>query len=237
MEPHQDPSSLSSLEQLIKELENFMVLESSRNGKPWISITKLTQLFYEKYKVTPEEVAKVLGYSDSLRSLFTSRRGFSVYGTQMPQEFYVAPLAEVVPSYDQHQTRTIKYRIKKPWKADGNLIKMLKAEGSEEILSRQSPKILEYQPILIPEIKSVDDLEIALMEIIKSLTINHPKQFATIAALSKKFHDHYGQPIRAVVRSVCPDMKLINLLQTIPNLHVQEVDNDWQITLNVDSLE
>ena len=65
------------------------------------------------------------------------------------------------------------------------------------------------------------------MEIIKSLTVNHPKQFATVSMLSRKFSDYYGQPIRAMVRSVCPDISLIDLLQTIPNLHVQKVNNDW----------
>lgn len=237
MEPHQDSYPLSSLQQLIKELENLIVLESKRNGNPWISITKLTELFYEKYKVSPEEVAKAQGYSDGLRRLFTSSRRFSIYGTQSLQEFYVALLTEVVSGYDQEQTRPIQYRIKRPWKAAGSLIRMLKADGAEEIPSRQPQRVSEYQPILLPEIESVDDLEIVLMEIMKSLTINHPKQFATVAALSKKFRDYYGQPIRTVVRSVCPDIRLIDLLQTIPNLHVQEVDNDWQITLKFDALK
>lgn len=237
MEPHQDPSLLSSLQQLIEELENLMVLESSKNGTPWISITKLTELFYEKYEVSPEEVAKVQGYSDGLKSLFTSSRRFSIYATQIPQEFYVALLTAVVSGYNQNQTRPIQYRIKRPRKVDENLIRMLKNEGVEEIQSRQSQRISEYQPILLPEIKSVNDLEIVLMEIIKSLTMNYPKQFATVVTLSKKFRDHYGQPIRTVVRSVCPDIRIIDLLQTIPNLHVRKVDNNWQITLKIDSLE
>jgi len=238
MESHQDLPSLSSLQQLLEELEKFIALESGRNGNLWISVAKLNELFHEKYRLSLEEAARVQGYSNGLRSFFISSRRFSIYSTQIPQEFYVALLQSVVPGYGQvSSTSSIKYRIKRPWKVDANLLRLLKAEGAEEIPSRQTKRISEYQPILVPEIKSVDDFETALMEIIKSLTANHPKQFVTIAVLSKKFRDYYEQPIRTVMRSMCPDMKLIDLLQTIPNIHAQEVDNDWRITMEVHSVE
>lgn len=237
MEPDQNPSSLSSLQQLIEELEHLIVLESSRNGNPWIHMARLAELFYEKYRLSPEKMAEFQGYNGGLRSLLASAKRFSIYGTQRPQEFYVALLTNIVPSHSQNQTGAIQYSIKKPWKVNETLIRMLKSEGAEEISPRHSQRILEYKPLLIPDIKSVEELEIVLIEIIKSLTINHPKQFATVATLSSKFRDYYGQPIRPVVRSVCPDIRLIDLLQTIPNLHVEKVDNDWQITLKLDLLE
>ena len=33
------------------------------------------------------------------------------------------------------------------------------------------------------------------------------------------------------MRNICPHMKLIKLLQTIPNLYVQKVDYYWQVTV------
>jgi hypothetical protein len=215
MESYQDLSSYSLLQQLLEDLENFVTIESNRNGNPWITVSKLSELFYGKYKVSLEEMVKVQGHNDSLRSLFISSRRFSIYGTPIPQEFYVALFQAAVPGSYHSQAR---------------------AEGSEELPSRQAQRILEYRPILVPEIKSVNDLEIALMEIIKSLMVNHPKQFVTIAVLSRKFRDYYGQPIRPVMRGVCPDMKLIDLLQTILSIHVREVDSDWQITLKAHSV-
>ncbi|NET58516.1 MAG: hypothetical protein F6K47_20890 [Symploca sp. SIO2E6] len=194
MELHQDPSSFSSLQQLLEELENLISLESSRNSNPWISVAKLSELFCEKYRVS---------------------------------------LEAVVPGYNQAKKSSIKYRIKHSWKVDGNLPRMLKAEGVEEIPPLQFQRIAEYQPILVTEIKSVDDFEIALTEIIKGLTANHQTKFATIAILSKKFRGYYGQPIRTVMRSFYPEIKLIDLLQTTPNLNVKKVDNDWQITVDI----
>ncbi|MEG5046971.1 hypothetical protein [Microcoleus sp. B4-C1] len=210
-----------------------MAIESSRNGNPWISVARLTEIFYKKYGVSLEVVAKVQGYSYGLRSLLTTSGRFSIYGTPIPQEFYVALLQAVVPSFDKYQATSIKdgMKRKRPKKVDESLPTIVEAEGAEDISPRQVQRISEYQRILILDIKSVNDLEIALIEIIKILMVNQPENFVTIAVLSKKFHDDYKQPIRTVIRSVCPDMKLIEILQTIPSLHVQKLDNDWQITV------
>ena len=77
------------------------------------------------------EVAKVQGYEDGLRSLFISSRRFSIYGTQILQEFYVALIKAILPSYDQDQKKSIQYRIKKPQRVDENLIRTLKPESAE----------------------------------------------------------------------------------------------------------
>ncbi|MEG5174610.1 hypothetical protein [Microcoleus sp. B3-D7] len=214
-----------------------MAIESSRNGNPWISVARLTEIFYKKYGLSLEVVAKFQGYSYGLRSLLTSSGRFSIYGTPIPQEFYVALLQAVIPSFDEYQATSIKDRMKRkrPEKVYESLPTIVKAEDTEDISPRQVQRISKYQRILILDIKSVNDLEIALIEIIKSLIVNQPENFVTIAVLSKKFHEDYKQPIRTVIRSVCPDMKLIEILQTIPSLHLQKQDNDWQITVEAHS--
>ncbi|NJL85593.1 MAG: hypothetical protein HC886_05850 [Leptolyngbyaceae cyanobacterium SM1_1_3] len=62
MESRQDPSSFSSLQQLLEELENFVALESSKNDNPWVSVTKLRKLFGENYGISLEEAVKVQGW-------------------------------------------------------------------------------------------------------------------------------------------------------------------------------
>ena len=231
-EYNQNSSSSSSLQQLLKKLENCISLESSRNANPWVSVARLTELFYEKYRVSLEKAAKAQGYKDGLKSLLNGSRRFVIYSTQLPQEFYIALFQEIFPGFQQSRTTSIQYRIKQPWKVDEHLPYTLKVEGAEEISSYEVQKTSKYQPILVSEIKSLNDLELALIEIIKSLTANDQKKFITLAILSRKFCDYYKQPIRPILRSVCPDMKLIELLQAIPSLHVQKVENDWYITLN-----
>lgn len=65
----QRPFSPASLQQLLEELENFVVLESQRNRNPWISTIRLAELFREKYQASPKDAAKALGYGNSFRSL------------------------------------------------------------------------------------------------------------------------------------------------------------------------
>lgn len=193
-----------SLQQLLEELENFIVLETQRNGRYWVGADRLINLFYEKYKVSPEEVLKAQRHSDGLKSFLKCSRRFLIYGTSIYQEFYVALAQEKV---------------------------------TEEIPKCQHPELPKYQPKLASEIRTSTDLKVALTEITKSLIIHNPKKSVTIAVLSKKFFDHYKQPIRVVVRNVCPEMKLSELLQTIPDLHIQRKDDSWQISIEFHGME
>jgi hypothetical protein len=191
------------------------------------------------------------GYSDSLKSLIKSSGKFSIYSTPIPQEFYIALFQTVVPGYKQiHlspnqytikrrrkidryllQTFLAKRKIKQLRKVNKSLVRTPKAKNAKEIPHYQKQKILESHPNLLAEISSENDLEVALIEIIKNLTANNPKTFVTIAVLSNKFCAYYKQPIRAVMRSICPDMRLIELLQANPSLCVQKVDDGWQVTI------
>ena len=220
MGPYQDSSSLSSLQLLIEELKNLIALESSRKSNPWIRGIKLTELFYEKYGLSPEEVAKAQGHSGSLRSLLRNTESFSIRGSSLPQEFHISSRPSFCFGFQQVRATSFNHRGKRHRKA-------------KQILSPLAQRISEYQPIPVPEFKSVNDLKAALVEIIKSLTANHSRKNVTIGELSKKFGDYYKQPIRPVMREVCPDMKLIELLQTIPSLHVQELENGYQISVEI----
>ncbi|GEM_PF-1528497 len=104
MKSHHNPSSLSSLQQLFEKLETLIALESNGSGSPWVSVTRLSQLFRAKYGASLENVAKKQGYGNTLRSLFKGSKRFSIYGTPMPQEFYVALFETVTPVLHQPQT-------------------------------------------------------------------------------------------------------------------------------------
>jgi hypothetical protein len=233
-ESHQDPSSSLSLQQLLEELENFTALEAQRNGAPWIKITKLSELFYEKYSVLPEKVAEVQGYSWSLRNLLKSSRRFSIYGTPIPQEFYVA-LFQSIAQASQVVVRD--HYVRKHSAVDGYLWEPMHVGSSQTASLGQGQKHPEHQPNLVTPIQSVDDLEVALIALAKSLIENSPQLSATLGELSKKFCDCYRQPIRVVMRNVCPDLKLIELLQVIPSLQTQKMDTDWQITIATDLIK
>ncbi|XHX76969.1 MAG: hypothetical protein RBJ76_21400 [Stenomitos frigidus ULC029] len=218
-----------SLQQLLEELENFIVLELEKSGNSWISVTRLTKLFHNKYGISLEEEIKIQGCSDGLRSLLKSSGRFSIYGRPIPQQFYVALLQRIVPSFQQPPT-TVCYKSKRLLKVDG-LLERGKAESAEESSRCQAPLKSEFCSSMPTEIKSVNDLKVALTEIIKHLSKNNPKKFVLITVLSRNFYDYYRQPIKPVVQSMCPGIKLIELLQTIPSLNVQKVDDVWQVAV------
>lgn len=234
---HQDPSSSLSLQQLLKELENFTVFECQRNDNPWIKATRLSELFYEKYGVLPETVAKAQGCCDSFRSLIKSSKRFSIYGTPIPQEFYVALFQAVAPSFQQSQTIPLHCRIKQRSEVGRRLSKPLQVGRTRENQLDRAQRLPEQQASSLPPIQSVNDLEVALIAIAKSLVANNPQNSISIGQLSQKFCGYYMQPIRVAMRSVCPDLKLIELLQMIPSLQVQKVEADWQVTVETDSME
>lgn len=232
----QSPALSLSLKNLLQELENIIELESQRNKNPWSSAAKLNELFYKKYGVDPEDVVKAQGYAKDLRSLLKSSGRFSIYSTQITQEFYVALFNVVVPKVQQSQKyakHPVQYRIKRPWKVDGRLIEWLKDENAQELRNYQTKKAPSYRLNQLYKIDSVDNLKLALIEIVRSLTANNPKNFVSITHLSRKFYDYYQQPIKSVIKNLCPGIKLIKLLQSIPNLYVQQVNDTWQITVNI----
>lgn len=237
MESSPLPFSDFSSQQLLEALEKLIDHESSQSNNPWISIDKLCHLFIDRHKVQLEDIVRTQGNGNNLRDYFRKNKCFAVYGTQIPQKFYVALLSKVIPNYDDSQKKPIQYVIKKPWKVDANLIKMLRSEGAKEVGLQANQQKITYQPLLIPTIKSIEDLNIVLMELIKSLTINSKENCFTIAALSKSFYSYYGQPLRSTMKIICPDKKLLNLLQNNSNLQTQIVNNSWQISLIDDLLE
>ena len=221
----------SSLQQLLEELEHLTALEAQQNGNPWLSVDRVTELFNAKYGIPPEQLAIAQGYGRDLRSLLKESGRFAIYGTPLPHEFYVALIQAVVPDYPQAQTSPKSDQAKQAWKANSRSPRRAKGKDAEERVHCQTQSPSRQQDRLVSEISSVNDLERALIEIIQSLTATHPNKVIALTLLSYKFSDRHQQPIRAVMRRVCPDMRLAELLQTVPGLEVQRVDDDWQVSL------
>ena len=227
----QAPSLPSSLQQLEDELEHLIAFKAQQKGNPWLSIDRVTELFNAKYGMSPEQLAIAQGYGRGLRNLLKESGRFSIYGTQLPDEFYVALIQAVVFDYPQAQISPRLYQVKQSWEANRRLPRRVKGKDAEDRLPCQTQSSSSQQLCLVPKISSVNDLELALIEIIQSLTATHPNEVVALTRLSLKFSDRYQQPIRAVMRRVCPDMRLAELLQTVPDLEVQRVNDDWQVSL------
>ena len=107
----------------------------------------------------------------------------------------------------------------------------MEAGKTKRSLDDQVQSISKCQSVLVPEIKTVKGFEIALIEIVKILTVSYPNKAVTIAVLSQTFYHAYRESVRAVIQSLCLDVTLIELIQTSPSLHIEKVDNEWRIAV------
>jgi hypothetical protein len=235
MESHSESSRFSSLPQLWEALATLIASVTLGCQSPWLSITTVDRLFQAKYGVSLDAIAQTLVCSCDVRSLLQKSQRFAIYGTPNPHDFYIALLDETVPGGVGEPATVTQYRVKRPWKVDGRLTRMLQSEGAQELPSRWSQparwrrKRSKSQPMPANVIQSKADFEAALISITQLLvTSENPVRMAT---LCHKFCAYYG-PIRLVRRRFCPDIKLADYLQTILALDVQAVDGHWQITLN-----
>jgi len=235
MESHPESSKFLSLPQLWEALATLISSVTLGGQSPWLSITTVDRLFQDKYGVSLDAIAQTLVCRCDVRTLLQTSQRFAIYGTPNPHDFYIALLDETVPGGVAEPVTAIQYRVKRPWKVDGRLTRMLQSEGAQELPSRWSQPARwrrersKVQPTPVKAIQSQGDFEAALISIIQLLiTSDNPVRMVT---LCHKFCADYG-PIRLVRRRVCPDIKLVDYLQTIPALDVQAVDGHWQITLN-----
>ncbi|VXD16335.1 hypothetical protein [Planktothrix paucivesiculata] len=228
------------LQQLIQELEDLVQEETEGSNNPWITRSRLDQLFHQKYGSTLENLLHTHGYYD-LKVLLRKTNIFAIYETPIPHKFYIALLRKTVPGYRQSSSsnQSIFYTVKRPWKVERSTIKDLQNQGYSEKCAKVSLKIQSSKPIskkfnsTNKKIQSQDDFKFSLVEIVKYLLSNSPENYVKIDELNKIFYSNYGQYLREVRRNIFPDIKLIDILQTIPELKLEKIEDTWQITLNI----
>ncbi len=129
------PFNLSS-QQLLNHIEQVITWNFSEEHGPWIVVQLLIHEFQHHYGVNLETLVQQQGYSDSLRNFLVRSGQFSIYSTATPETFYIKPL-RTIPSPKSvalgAKNQPVCYSIKRSWKVDGRLIKMLREEGAVEI--------------------------------------------------------------------------------------------------------
>uniref|UniRef100_A0ACD5GR54 Uncharacterized protein n=1 Tax=Desertifilum tharense IPPAS B-1220 TaxID=1781255 RepID=A0ACD5GR54_9CYAN len=258
-ESKQNSRSPFSVPQFLKEIENILVAETQGKITPWVSGIRVSHLFKKKHGISPDTVAKCLGYENGFKHFLQINQSFSLYNTLIPHNFYIAFFSAVFPGWQVSQDFTTQYRIKRAWKVDGRLYRMLKLENAKEVQFSPPPQVSEYdvdwlstlsakdernrptqvspkkeyKPVLESKIESVDDLVKTITEILKELTGDRVQEWVEISVLSKKFYDYYQQPIRGVVRQVYKGGKLIDILKSCMHLEIQESNQVSQVCLKM----
>jgi OST-HTH/LOTUS domain len=213
------------LQQLIQELEDLLEEETESSDHPWITRTLLEQLFHQEYGSALENILQDYGYLD-LKTFLRTSNIFAIYETPIPHKFYIALLRKTVPGYRQSSSRnqSMFYTVKRPWKVDRCLIKDLQNEGYLPTDTSKQKNISDRSNYP-DQIISKYDFKRALIEIVKA------KKTVDFDELNRDFYKIYNQSIRGFRLKLFPDIKLIDILQTIPELKLEKIQNTLQITL------
>lgn len=229
----------NQLTQLIEELEDLVAEETEDSYSPWIKRSRLEQLFHQKNGFSIENILQDHGYFD-LKILLRKSHVFSIYESPIPKEFYIALLRKTVAGSKKSSigNQSMFYTVKRPWKVEKSMIKELQDDGYSPTPNPVHqlypiPKNSPYVPKYPPQIISQDDLKFTLVEIIKTLSRNKTENYVTIDELNQPFYKNYGQNLRDVRRKIFPDLNLLDLLKTIPEIKLEKIQDTWRITLNI----
>ncbi|WRH66021.1 MAG: hypothetical protein RSE13_20355 [Planktothrix sp. GU0601_MAG3] len=227
------------LQHLVQKLEELVEEETESSDHPWLTRTVLEQLFDQKYGSSLENILQDYGYFD-LKTFLRKSHIFAIYETPIPQNFYISLLRKTVPGHKQSSisNQSMFYTIKRPWKVERPMIKDLQDDGYSakytQIPTKKNQSSNQISKTFNPiykKIESQDDFKFSLVEIVKTL-LGNKKNYVTIDELNNQFYTNYDQSIKEVRSKIYPNIKLIDLLQTIPELKLEKIQNTWRITLD-----
>jgi len=242
MEEAQDSILFLSSHPLFQELRQILNSEAEKRDSPWIKIDILRQAFLDKNDVSLESVIDALGYRDSLRKFLTKSKHFSIYSTQVQEDFYLAPPGEVMPAgkpkLRKEPTQQIPTQqpprrplVKRSWWVDGRLVRMLKEEYSQDCARRYAKNTSGQKSMPRLRFGSVDHLEQALIKMIQHSTLHQRQGFISLETLGAQFYARHGRSIKAVIETLHLDIQPVELLQANPAIRLERVKNNWRITL------
>lgn len=234
------------LEKLIEIIE--------RSGTPWISWERVDQEFSREVGRSLEDCLRTSFYCTDIKRFLRESRMFSIYQKPDPTDFYIALGQQVAPyPLPTPKQRIPSYRVKRRWKVDYHIAKMLRTEFGQSQVHSPTPKDRWSQqpthkdhlrdqsfiPSLPPQIGSRGDLERALVLIVKYLSSDNTENGVPIDQLARYFLANYKTPIRSILRQHYPNTRLIELLGRMPQFQVEGSGSEVQIffTNVVDNLD
>jgi hypothetical protein len=112
---------------------------------------------------------------------------------------------------------------------DNNRIKPPQKQPTKIYSSNNNESQLKSR---LSKINTPEDLSTALVGILTDLTAISPEKSIDIATLSKHFYSVYRQPIKPLLNTLVPGMKLIEYLQCYDSFIMNKVDEKWKVFLN-----
>ncbi|WP_448573657.1 hypothetical protein [Trichothermofontia sp.] len=245
-----DPFERLSTDEILEKLTRII----QNLGNPWISWERVEQQFFLEVGASLEDCLGSQCNPRAIKRFLRESRLFSIYEKPDFTDFYIALMQDTVPYPSPiSPQKSSSYRVKRRWKVDYHIAKMIRTEfgqshthppaSKDQSNTRPIPKLrqrdVSFLQDLPSQIDSKSDLERALVILIRYLARGSQDQGISIDQLSRYFLANYKTPIRSIARQYCPSSRLVNLLETIPQFRIEGSGSDLRIFLTdaVDDLD
>ncbi|WP_448560483.1 hypothetical protein [Trichothermofontia sp.] len=235
-----------STDEILEKLTRII----ERLGTSWVTWETVHQQFFLEVGGSLEDHLHAKFENVNVKRFLRESRLLSIYEKPDPTDFYIALSQDVVPYPLPTPKKKVSYRVKRRWKVDYHIAKMIRTEFSQSNTYPFTPKAQSnYQPAredqlrdqsciqgLPSEIGSKSDLERSLLLIVRYLSSDNQDHGIPIDQLSRYFLANYRTPIRSIVRRYCPSSRLVSLLDAMPQLRLEGSGSDLRIFL-IDAVE
>ncbi|MEZ2236179.1 NYN domain-containing protein [Microcoleus sp.] len=189
------------IEKLILNLKTIIKIEQERTSAQWVKLSRISVLFKENYGSPLNQVVATHLLGTKTRDIFI----------KYPTEFVVHQPSENSQAYV-------------------TLFEVKQSPKPPIINKDSSPNSMAVSASL-ESINSLEDLETAIVQIVKELTKNSPANSVFLSNVGSEFHRQYGKQITQIIKEFNLSRKFPKFLQSCTSLQIQKVDKGWQVSL------
>jgi hypothetical protein len=192
---------IPSLEQFIIQLKEVIKAEQERTKRQWIKLSRISNLYQEKYKFAIHQVTAVHLPSKRAREIFIDNpTNFVVHQIHPQSELYInlfeGDSADIVARNNPPQQSNTKTQAK--------------TSG---------------------EISSKAELEQVLVKMLNSFTAHSPGSYIPINTLGIQFQRQYGQSVTTVIKKLQLNGNLLKFLHSCSAFELKQTDKGWGVAV------
>jgi O6-methylguanine-DNA--protein-cysteine methyltransferase len=196
---------IPKFDDFLLQLKELIQSEQNRTQRQWIKLAKISHAFQEQYNLSISQVVSHHLPGKRARDIFIENPATFVV-------HQVSEQGELYISLFEHSTAPVR-DVKEP---------------SPESEAKTKTKKLA-------EIKSCEELENILLQMIESTTQQSPGSYVPITMLGTQFQRKYGQSVTKVLKKLQLNVKFSKFLQTCKRFELKQTEKGWSVAVRTEA--
>lgn len=197
-------SDIPSREEFILQIKNILAGEKAKTKQNWFKISRISNRFHSKYKITMTQVVAVHFPGQKVRDIFT----------QYPHDFALHQLPDESGSY------ITLFEVESP-----NTVAQNDRAMYQDTKTNDS---------LLVNVESPETIEQVLFNIVKTLTTKSNLKYVPIANVATEFQKQYGKSITKAMQDLNLGTKFPVFLQSCSAFKLKKVGSVYHLALQED---